>query len=112
LSIMEYSALVRKRRGFLAQAHPYRGDIWVECPYPVEPELLDSVEAFNATMPSEVNAKAMDFARKHRLPAQAGSDSHHADQPFFSGVYLEKRAKSIQEIYEAIKAGKAELKLP
>jgi predicted metal-dependent phosphoesterase TrpH len=112
LTIEQYCTLVRKHGGYNAQAHPFRRGSWIDNPFPVEPGLMDGVEAYNASMPDEVNRKARDFARRHNLPIQAGSDSHEEDIYFASGVGLARKAKSIFDIIEAIKTGTAELIIP
>jgi hypothetical protein len=76
LTIEDYSALVRKNGGYITQAHPYRQAVWVAHPYPVAPYLIDGIESFNASQSDEANQKALDFARLHNLPIQAGSDAH------------------------------------
>lgn len=112
ISISEYSALVRKNGGYLAQAHPYRHDPWVKNSFPVDAGLMDGIEVYNASMPAEVNAKALDFARLHQLPQQAGSDSHHSNLSFASGIALNHKARSIFDIIAAIKSKNTELIVP
>ncbi|MCL2030982.1 MAG: PHP domain-containing protein [Oscillospiraceae bacterium] len=112
LTAAQYSALVRDGGGYLAQAHPYRKDWWIASPFPVDPGLIDGVEVYNASMPDAVNAKAREFARLHGLPAQAGSDSHSIGLPFMSGIGLARRAESIGEIIDALKAKRAKLIVP
>jgi len=109
LSIEAYSALVRRNGGFLAQAHPYRDEYYIEHRYPVSPCLIDAVEVFNVMDRDEVNDKAFGFAYKNNLPMQAGTDSHGRSSPFYSGIILEKRAESIFDIIDAIKAREAKI---
>lgn len=112
LSIEQYCKLVREHGGYNAQAHPYRRGYWIHDPYPVDPGLIDGIEVFNATMSDENNKKARAFAAQHNLPMQAGSDSHHENTFFTSGIRLDKKAESIFDIIEAIKTGDAELIVP
>ena len=109
LNIEQYSDLVRKHGGYLAQAHPYRDDFWVKNQFPVDPKLMDGIEVYNAGMPDYINAPAREFAIRHNLPMQAGSDSHFADIPFASGISLCVKAQSIFDIIEAIKTRNIEL---
>jgi hypothetical protein len=109
LDIETYSALVRENGGYIAQAHPYRQAPWVAHPYPVAPHLIDGVEAFNAGQTDESNKKALDFARLHNLPMQAGSDAHGVNVHFASGIGLKKKASDIQDIINAIKERQVEL---
>jgi len=113
LPIDEYSPLVRACGGFIAQAHPYRVAAYIKNQLPAAPEFLDSVEVYNASMPPDVNEKALEFAKRHGLPMQSGSDSHNVDLRFPpSGIALDKKAESIFDIIGAIKSGAAEMLLP
>jgi len=110
LEIAEYSALVRMHGGYLAQAHPYRDDDYIEYKFPVDPQLIDGIEVYNSGRPSDINAKALVFAKKHNLPMQSGSDSHDCENLRFpSGVKLKKKAENIFDIIEAVKTNTAEL---
>ena len=113
LTVKQYSEFVRANGGYLAQAHPYRTGWWIDNPFPADPALMDGVEVYNAgNLDKAANLKALEFARLHNLPVQAGTDSHHTDSPFFSGIMLPKKAGSIFDIIEAIKTGQAELIIP
>ena len=109
LDVAEYSEVVRKNGGFLAQAHPYRKAPYIEYQFPVGVPYIDAVEIYNASDTKQSNEKARAFAKKHDLPVQAGSDSHGTDGGIISGIRLEKRAENIQDIIEAIKARKVGL---
>jgi hypothetical protein len=112
LSVERYSALVRRSGGYLAQAHPYREGWWIANPYPVSPDCIDGVEIFNASIRADENKKAHEFARMHDLPVQAGSDAHHKDLPFASGITLPEKAQNIHDIIRALIERKAGLILP
>jgi predicted metal-dependent phosphoesterase TrpH len=113
LSAAQISALTRSAGGYVAQAHPYRSAWWIERPYPVDPGLIDGIETFNAgNFDPEINALAHEFAELNRLPAQSGTDSHFAEQPFTGGVALRERAGDIFDIINAIKTGRVELITP
>lgn len=112
LDLAAYSELIRSHGGFITQAHPYRNRPYIKSVGPVDPVFIDAVEVFNAADPDEVNDLALAFAKEHGLPMQAGSDSHHVEIPFASGIVLDKRATSSQDIIEAIKKGHATLILP
>jgi len=109
LGIDDYSSLVRKSGGYLAQAHPYRDAHYIEHNYPVAPHLIDGVEVCNAMDSFEANAKAFAFAEEHDLPKQAGTDSHMAGGYLYSGIALREKAESIYDIIEAIRSGDVEL---
>jgi len=103
LKIEKYSALVRESGGFIAQAHPYRDEYYVERPYPVAPYLIDSVEVINIMDRNESNEKAFKFAEKNNLPMQAGTDDHGRGNKAYSGIILENKAETIFDIINAIK---------
>ena len=110
VSIDEYSLLVRKHGGYLAQAHPFREGTWILEQKPVSPSLIDGVEVHNGSMTYVCNKKAMEFAKKHALPMQAGSDSHDAFLHYeASGVKMPNKAMDIFDIIRAIKSFSVEL---
>ena len=113
LTIEQYSALIRSSGGYIAQAHPFRVAAYIKNQFPAAPELLDGVEVHNASMPADVNEKALAFAKLHGLPMQSGSDSHNVELRFpASGVALDQKAADIFDIIGAIKSGAAELLIP
>jgi predicted metal-dependent phosphoesterase TrpH len=109
LGIERYSALIRKNGGYLAQAHPYRDEYYIEHNYPVEPHLIDGVEVYNSMDTKKANSLAFEFALKNDLPMQSGTDSHGRGTPLYRGIALQKRAKNINDIIEAIKSREAKL---
>jgi len=112
MKIEEYSPLVRKHGGFIAQAHPYRDTRPGRNYGPAAPQLLDAVEVYNPTDPDENNNRANDFARLHGLPVQSGSDSHRVNIAFASGIRVSKKAENIFDIINAIKMRQVECVLP
>jgi hypothetical protein len=115
LPIEEYSKRVRENGGYLAQAHPYRNKNG-RMLYPIDPYLLDGIEVFNAARyykgHDKENENAVAYANFHKLPMQSGSDSHKDDRPFYSGIEMEKRAESVHDIINAIKAKEVKLIIP
>ena len=103
LCIEDYSALVRENGGYIAQAHPYRDEFYIENKFPVDASLLDGIEVYNIMDKNIANAKALAFANEHDLPIQAGTDSHSTGNSFYSGIILRERAKNIHDIIKAIK---------
>ncbi|MCL2187616.1 MAG: PHP domain-containing protein [Defluviitaleaceae bacterium] len=112
LDIKAYSKLVRKHGGYLAQAHPYRNAFWVKNPHPVAPHLIDGIEAFNASQDAKANASALEFANRHNLPIQSGTDAHSTKPRITGGIHLPCRAANIRDIVEAIKNKKIIFKKP
>ena len=107
LAIEDYSKLVRKHGGYLAQAHPFRDKWYIDHKCPVDHHLLDGVEVYNALDSSESNKNSLAFAERHGLAMQAGSDSHSAEIYHCGGIKLDKKASSIHDIIEALKTKKA-----
>ncbi|MCL2223450.1 MAG: PHP domain-containing protein [Defluviitaleaceae bacterium] len=105
LSLNEFSAAVRGAGAYLAQAHPFRSAFWIANPEPAHPSLIDGIEVHNASMDAKTNRLALEFAEKHNLPKQAGSDAHDAYAKKPSGIALQKRAVDIFDIISAIKSG-------
>ena len=103
LEIEDYSRLVRASGGFLAQAHPYRNEYYIEHPFPVEPQLLDAVEVYNSMDNEYSNSQAMGFAEENNLPIQAGTDAHGRGYTPYSGIRLQEKAGTIFDIINAIK---------
>ena len=114
VSIPEYSALIRINGGYIAQAHPFRD---VESKGPkwgaVDHKLLDGVEVYNSGKKYKVNMDAYEFAKKHGLAMQAGSDSHYASETGPPcGISLDMKAENIFDIINALKQRKAKLVMP
>ena len=109
LSAEQYSSRVRKNGGFLAQAHPFRDAFYIQNPYPVAPHLIDAVEVYNVADTRESNSRALDFAAKHNLPKQAGTDAHRINGHEYSGIKLKERANTIEDIINAIKSSNISL---
>jgi len=103
MSVEDYSALVRKSGGYLAQAHPYRDAPYIEHKFPVKHQLIDGIEIYNPLDTVSSNKKAYAFAKRHDLPMQAGTDSHSKDADHYSGIKLKNKAESIFDIIEALK---------
>ena len=103
LEIDKYSRLVRENGGFLAQAHPYRDEYYIEHPFPTAPNYIDAVEAYNSMDKEHSNLQALGFADENDLPIQAGTDSHGRGNTSYSGIILSKKAESIFDIINAIK---------
>jgi hypothetical protein len=117
LPIDKYCAIVRQNGGYLAQAHPFRGAVsGGKNKDPLDPVFLDGIEVFNASRANkpEEYQKALEYAKLHNLPMQAGTDSHFNDkkEKIYSGIVLNEKAKDIQDIITAIKSGDAEMMIP
>jgi len=109
MPIDAYSKAVREAGGYLCQAHPFREAVWIENPGAVDASLLDGIEVYNASDQKHTNQKAYDFAKKHHLAMQSGSDSHSEHLDIVSGICLNEKAQSIHDIIHAIKSHQAGL---
>ena len=109
MRIEDYSDLVRKSGGYIAQAHPYRDAYYIEHNHPVRPHLIDGVEVYNSYDSESVNSRAYAFALDNNLPMQSGTDSHGRVDRWYRGIVLEEKAESIHDIIDAIKAKKVKL---
>jgi hypothetical protein len=102
LNMAEFSAAVRGAGAYLAQAHPFRTAYWISNPQPADPSLIDGVEVHNSSMSERVNKQALEYAIRHNLPQQSGSDAHDSlRNP--AGISMKKRAENIFDIIDAIK---------
>lgn len=55
---------------------------------------IDAIEVFNARcIFDKSNNEALEFARKQRIPATAGSDAHYANEIGLAGVYISGSSK-------------------
>ena len=109
LEFEKFSETVRAEGAFLAQAHPFRNEWWINDPSPADPALIDAIEVHNAAMSPEVNRKAYDYAKKFNLPMISGSDAHCVGMRKPAGIALKKRAENIFDIIEAIKSKQVEI---
>ncbi|MCL2079983.1 MAG: histidinol phosphatase [Oscillospiraceae bacterium] len=111
LSASQYSFLVRKNGGYLAQAHPFRDAWYIHNAGPVDWRVVDGVEIHNSADSDATNAKSRAFAQEHDLPIQAGGDTHSVRdvQARCAGVILNSRANSIFDIIDAIVKKEASL---
>lgn len=110
-SLEEHLTMVRAAGGTVIHAHPYREE-WYIPQILLFPELVDGVEAINATHSNsrstahnhqEYDDRAVAYARKHGLPMTAGSDIH-ATALFGGGVAFKRRLISVEDYCAAIRA--------
>lgn len=80
-------ATVRSQGGFIVHAHPFRSDPYIHhiTLYPYD---VDAVEVINGSHdPSKLyNERATLYADMYGLRKTGGSDSHHLDRLFGSGI--------------------------
>lgn len=109
-SIEEQLKLVHEAGGIVVHAHPFRKESYIPS-VRLFPELVDGVEAVNATHSSprsishkdpEFNKKAEDYARKNGLFMTAGSDGHNTIM-LGGGMEFARECRDIWELIQAMK---------
>lgn len=110
MGLEDHLRLVQSAGGIAIHAHPYREE-WYIPEIRLFPELVDGVEAVNATHSSHLSTchnvaaydeRAIAYAREHDLPMSAGSDIH-STRLFGGGVAFAHRLRSIGDFISAIK---------
>ena len=85
MGIVRFSELAREAGAFLVQAHPYR-----DYCLPVDPQLLDGVEAVNRhDVHQNRNRLAISYARRYGLIMTGGSDCHDPEDVGRGGIEAE-----------------------
>lgn len=111
-SIEEQYHNIHKAGGYVVHAHPFR-----ERPYIKEirlyPDLVDAVEVYNVgNRNSEFDKKAAEYAKKHKLPAFAGTDAHgiESEQSIGrSGMAFYRPLNDINDFIANVKLGNYKL---
>lgn len=102
-SIEEYFHIVHINGGFLSHAHPFREASYID-KIRLFPEYVDAVEVINASHDDpRFDEKALAYAKKHSLLQTAGSDTHHTDRLYGSGMEFNYEIKSIEEFIKGLK---------
>lgn len=110
-SIEKQLGIVHEGGGIVIHAHPFREESYIP-EIRLYPEFVDGVEGFNATHAShlsrahnnpEYDAKATEYARKHKLPMVAGSDVHNTLM-LGGGILTSKRLTSSQDLVQLIRS--------
>lgn len=110
-NIEEQYNRIHEAGGFIVHAHPFRVRPYIK-EIRLLPMFVDAVEAINVgNRNDEFDKKAMAYAKKHKLPMTAGTDSHGLEK-FRSGIAFPHKLKSIQDYINSIKANEYELIKP
>ena len=89
----------------MVHAHPFRMRPYIK-EIRLFPDLVDAVEVYNVGNRNvEENKKAAEYAKKHNLPATAGTDAHYLQESERSGIAFYKPLKDINDFIENVKAG-------
>jgi predicted metal-dependent phosphoesterase TrpH len=108
LTMNQYCDLVREHGGFIAQAHPFREDFYIDL-IRLLPRKVDAVEVINICRSDFENTLADQYADNYNLLKIAGSDNHVGYLDRFAGLELPRRAADIHDLIEAVKTGDAKI---
>ncbi len=99
--IVRFSAFCREHGLLLIQAHPFRKDMVI-----IDPDLVDGYEVVNAHPRHDSrNYIAEAWAKRFGKLMTAGSDAHQAVDAARSGILLDHRPLSLEEIVQEIRGG-------
>ncbi len=112
LPVNEFMKMAKEEGGTIVQAHPFRLEKSYMDHISLFPDYTDGVEVLNGN-PNTVgraNRLAEAYAKEYGFFKTAGTDAHKPCK-LLSVVELKKRAKTMEELLQALKAGKAKLSL-
>ncbi len=102
---------IHEAGGYIVHAHPFRQREYID-EVRLYPDYVDAVEGINVgNHNDEFDKKAMEYARKHKLPIVAGTDAH-GKETYRSGIAFKRKAEDIGDYIDMIKAGRYELIKP
>lgn len=100
-------AKIREMGGIVVHAHPFRSDSYIHhiTLYPYD---VDAVEVINGSHdPNNMyNTRANLYADMYGLVKTAGSDSHHVDKLFGSGISVPEPINSHEDYLRLLREGK------
>lgn len=100
-------AKIREMGGIVVHAHPFRSDSYIHhiTLYPYD---VDAVEVINGShAPNNMyNTRANLYADMYGLVKTAGSDSHHVDKLFGSGISVPEPINSHEDYLRLLREGK------
>lgn len=102
-SIEEQYYNIHEAGGYVVHAHPFRIRPYIN-EIRLFPDFVDAVEAYNVGNRNiEFDNKATEYAKKHKLPVFAGTDSHGYEQER-SGMGFNKPLASIKDFLSCVKS--------
>ena len=110
MRITDYCDLVHKSGGFVVQAHPFREDSYIEM-IRLLPRHVDAVETLNAGRKDFENKMADEYADNYCLKKFCGTDNHWGMQARLAALETDFKAKSANEILEAVLEDRHKIKL-
>ncbi len=108
LPLPAYAAAVRQGGGWIAMAHPFREEPYIDPTIQPQPACLDGAEAFNyGNRTDRENQRAVAFIRQHHIVPTSGGDVHSIADPGLgqAGIALRQRARSSQDLVQALREG-------
>lgn len=98
-------ALMHEDGGFIIHAHPFRERDYIDY-IRLFPRDVDGVEVINGAQlgQPEMNDRARVYCMMYGLPGTAGSDSHHTQGLFGSGVEVPRRVTLATDYLEMVRA--------
>ena len=110
MRITDYCDLVHGSGGFVVQAHPFREDSYIEM-IRLLPRHVDAVETLNAGRKDFENKMADEYADNYCLKKFCGTDNHWGMQARLAALETDFKAKSANEILEAVLGDRHSIKL-
>jgi histidinol phosphatase-like PHP family hydrolase len=106
--VEEQYKYIHEAGGYVVHAHPFRRRPYIK-EIRLFPEHIDAVEVYNQGNGSkDMDMKALAYAKKHNVPAFAGTDAHGFEQ-IFNGMGFEKPLNSIHDFISCVESGKYKL---
>ena len=104
---VEFFKTIRNAGGYVIQAHPFRVCYYI-CDIRLSLDYVDAIEVLNIGHNDVYSRQAYEYAKNLGLPMTGGSDIHSiVNRDVVSGVALEKKINTIEELIEEIKSGRA-----
>lgn len=107
-TIEEQYKRISEAGGLVVHAHPFRIRPYIR-EVRLFPDCIDAVEAINVGNRNEdFDRQAAAYAKKHKKPVTAGTDSHGKEQ-IRSGMVFDHKLKDIKEYIDCVISGRCEL---
>ena len=103
--VEEYVDVIHALGGVVYQAHPYRVRRYIHTPGPLAClNKLDGIEIYNAGNTPDQNESAQQLAEALDLPVVAGSDGHGTQNAGRSGIAVNERIKTNEDLLRVLKS--------
>lgn len=106
---VEFFDTIHENGGYIIQAHPYRVRYYIS-DIRLAADRVDAVEVLNAGHEDIYSRQAYEYAKNLGMTMVGGSDIHSIDgEPQISGVALQRRISTVEELIEEIREGRASI---